>query len=530
MSQWGESGERETVAKQDQAAQDGGKHQSEGSLSERFAKALVSIDRQAPTLTYLGLGCWIAWNTIAFSGSFWLHETDNSNVTENLMLVHLLACFVTLSVIALFADKCSKWVAKNRATLAGGIIACLGTLLLCNARAEVFGTSFPHAGLTVLFTSGCVLSGAGTTMLFVRAAALFGTLAPHRALYRLAECTLFSIAAYFVLNGCPQPVAIAGFVALPLLGACLFCIRQRDVRGEKQVLSTPIKLTRKFWVLLLSIGLCSTALELIRAYVLISVPPVFAIDANIVSQLIEIPLMTAIMVTILLTKSRRDGFAKLYSIAACALTVLIVCIAMFSLNTPAVASLAWVVCTCYNLVVWAMLYYLVYQWRAGAVRIMTLGNAALSGGTLVASLLAMAYQASHISDGMMKGIIAIIGVAVLVDVLFVFSEKQINGMLLPVDEGGEDAAEGESASAGAAKQPGKWKLACEEVAKAAGLSARETEVFLSLARGRTAQEIAEREVVSIYTVRAHTRSIYAKLDVHSKKELTALVQKHVNEG
>ncbi len=37
-------------------------------------------------------------------------------------------------------------------------------------------------------------------------------------------------------------------------------------------------------------------------------------------------------------------------------------------------------------------------------------------------------------------------------------------------------------------------------------------------------------MVSIYTVRAHTRSIYAKLDVHSKKELTALVQKHVDEG
>ena len=42
--------------------------------------------------------------------------------------------------------------------------------------------------------------------------------------------------------------------------------------------------------------------------------------------------------------------------------------------------------------------------------------------------------------------------------------------------------------------------------------------------------IADREVVSIYTIRAHTRSIYAKLDVHSKKELTALVQKQVDQA
>ena len=292
------------------------------SASERFSTALASIDRQAPSLTYLGLGFWIAWNTIAFSGSFWLHETDNSNITENLMLVHLLACFITLLFVALFADRFSKWVAKNRTTFIGGLAAAVGTLLICNARNEVLGAAVPHFVLTMLFNSGCVLAGVGTTMLFVRAAALFGTLPPHRALYRLAECTLFSIAIYFVLNGCPQPIAIAAFIALPVIGAALFCIRRKDLRGEKQVLTTPVKLTRRFWVLLTSIGLCSTALELIRAYVLISVPPTFAIGANVVSQLIEIPLMIAIMAAVLLAKSRRDGFAKMYSIAACALTVL----------------------------------------------------------------------------------------------------------------------------------------------------------------------------------------------------------------
>ena len=382
------------------------------------------------------------------------------------------------------------------------------------------GAAVPHFALTLLFNSGCALAGVGTTMLFVRAAGLFGTLPPHRALYRLAECTLFSIAIYFVLKGCPQPIAVAAFIALPIMGASLFCIRRKDLRGEKQVLATPVKLTHRFWVLLASIGLCSTALELIRAYVLINVPPMFAIGANVVSQLIEVPLMIAIMAAVLLAKSRRDGFAKMYSVAACALTVLIVCIAMFSLNTPAVASGAWVVCTCYNMMVWAMLYYLVYQWRGGALRIVAFGNAALSGGTLVASLLAIAYQASHISESVMK---------VIIDVLFVFSEKQINGMLLPVDEGGANSAD-DASGIGAARQPGRWKLACEEVARAAGLSARETEVFLGLARGRTAQEIADREVVSIYTIRAHTRSIYAKLDVHSKKELTALVKKHVDQA
>ena len=67
---------------------------------------------------------------------------------------------------------------------------------------------------------------------------------------------------------------------------------------------------------------------------------------------------------------------------------------------------------------------------------------------------------------------------------------------------------------------------CEAIAHTAGLSTRESEVFLALARGWTAQEIAEHESLSIYTVRAHIRSIYAKLGVHSGKELRDLIRDH----
>ena len=88
---------------------------------------------------------------------------------------------------------------------------------------------------------------------------LSNTLPPRHVLYRLTECTLFSIATYFVLDGCPRHIAVAGFIALPLLGAALFRIRQGDMHCEKQVLGTPVKLTRKLWALLLSIGPRSTA-------------------------------------------------------------------------------------------------------------------------------------------------------------------------------------------------------------------------------------------------------------------------------
>ena len=102
-----------------------------------------------------------------------------------------------------------------------------------------------------------------------------------------------------------------------------------------------------------------------------------------------------------------------------------------------------------------------------------------------------------------------------------FSEKQINSLLLPIDETADTSEDVE----GGARESGQWDKKCAAVAARCQLSAREAEVMASLSRGRSAQEIADREVLSIYTVRAHTRSIYAKLDVHSKKELVEFIRK-----
>ena len=45
------------------------------------------------------------------------------------------------------------------------------------------------------------------------------------------------------------------------------------------------------------------------------------------------------------------------------------------------------------------------------------------------------------------------------------------------------------------------------------------QIMLLFAQGRSANWIAEDLVISKNTVRSHIRSIYTKLDVHSRKEL-----------
>ena len=64
---------------------------------------------------------------------------------------------------------------------------------------------------------------------------------------------------------------------------------------------------------------------------------------------------------------------------------------------------------------------------------------------------------------------------------------------------------------------------CRTLSDAYGLSKREAEVMELIARGWTGASISEKLFISENTTRTHTRRIYAKLGVHKKQELIALV-------
>lgn len=60
---------------------------------------------------------------------------------------------------------------------------------------------------------------------------------------------------------------------------------------------------------------------------------------------------------------------------------------------------------------------------------------------------------------------------------------------------------------------------CAEAAAEFGLSAREAEILLLIARGHTTNSMAEKLVISPYTVNTHIRHIYGKMQIHKRSEL-----------
>lgn len=84
------------------------------------------------------------------------------------------------------------------------------------------------------------------------------------------------------------------------------------------------------------------------------------------------------------------------------------------------------------------------------------------------------------------------------------------------------SASGSEAEASA--RQGRFRRQCEVVADRYMLSRREAEVLFLLAKGRNAAFIQEKLFISEGTARTHMRHIYAKLNVHSQKELMDLVE------
>ena len=63
-----------------------------------------------------------------------------------------------------------------------------------------------------------------------------------------------------------------------------------------------------------------------------------------------------------------------------------------------------------------------------------------------------------------------------------------------------------------------------------GLTPRQTEVLMLVARGYSMKSIEEQLVVSSHTVKAHVYGIYQKADIHSRQQLMAQIAQFEDDG
>ncbi|NHM16762.1 hypothetical protein GMI69_08875 [Eggerthellaceae bacterium zg-887] len=145
-------------------------------------------------------------------------------------------------------------------------------------------------------------------------------------------------------------------------------------------------------------------------------------------------------------------------------------------------------------------------------------------GTLAGLVAAIAEQ----QMAAVFGNAALIGFSILIVVLFSFSTAAapygIDMLTMPVESEDEDDDAGDEPQVSHA-----WKSACEQIASEGGLTPRESDVFMLLAKGRNAKVIERELFISIYTIKGHNNKIYRKLGVKSQQELIDMVESRRSE-
>ena len=99
---------------------------------------------------------------------------------------------------------------------------------------------------------------------------------------------------------------------------------------------------------------------------------------------------------------------------------------------------------------------------------------------------------------------------------------------------GQRAARGHQEQSDGVKQlvlnEEQYLSCCAAVGEASGFTPRELDMLPLLARGRSIAKVSATLCISENTAKTHIRSIYSKLEVHSKQELIDLITRQLDEG
>ena len=498
-----------------------------GSRGAKYAQGMRRLAEQWPYARYLGMGAWWAWIWLCYSatGLFALGpEGVFARQVGRMYLFSTPAIMVALVAAALLWRRVTPLLARRRVVVGVSLLGVAGTLLIGLA---------PLGSAWVLVDAGAILTGLGTSVLALKTGETYGTLGGREALTAGSVSLLLAAFLYFMGIGLPtlwQPFFIA---AMPLLGALLYVMPgdidpfpADDVALERGARRTPGMRT---YVHLVVAGVMVAATAgFAKGIATASVGDAeFATTGSVTTFCIFLAaLVICVMVnTGDIVHSVRRLYALLIILGVCIVFVSVFGVSLSYLGIG--KELLWMVFTC-------LMAYTAFRFGFPPVRAFGFGQAAYLGASAAAWGLGM--LCAPMLDSPMAHLI-LVGAMMLVIVLlfaFVFTDPDIKFIFTwrPRAADGDNAVSAQGAADAASAQltpggnvPSTGGTAASLEGRIAalparlGVSLREAQIMLLFAQGHSANWIADELVISKNTVRSHIRSIYTKLDVHSRREL-----------
>jgi len=515
----------------------------------------LALSQAWPGLRYLAMGAWAAWLFLISSGATWISDVEVNGMYPAYLMFIL---SITSSAVCFAATRAQSFFESflnNRTQqLAVALIAATGGIGIVLAGPYYLNVSWP-------FWVGTALVGVYSGVFSIKCGQVFGALSPRRVLvYALLSELIMVALSYAVLansifhpiSGGPPLAGILAIAFLPVISMYLVSLpnadseepeesgRSRDASARLSTASpTPTVDTapeskpsigdfpKILWKFLLVIFVFTLASETVRSYFLFSrLPAITYIDTILVLLL---RLTFAILFLIFALRARAKlNFSRIYLLSLVAVAVIIALLPLLQNYGTPLGALIGFVANIMNLLIWCLLAFVVFEKKVSPIMIFGYGRSALLLGQAVGWMLGI--WMLPLLTGTVWEFVCYLGLAfclLVVGVLF-FTEKQFDqlfGELLT----NQIYRRGLFQNNRSTKAQRPWIAACERAGSRVALSTREQEVFVLLASGRSPESIAKTLVLSLNTVRTHTRNIYTKFDVHSKTELVGCVEAILDE-
>lgn len=527
------------------------------------------IDEGLPFLKYLGFSFWVAWFGVAYNSVCWLTPTETTSTAVNdMFVISTLAHVVTLLAFALLYRRASGIVRRRTFVLASALVACAGCACVLLA-----GPLYVHS--RALFYVGSAFTGMGTATLCVNGGLLLCAHRPAAALRTLLSCELAACLIEYMVVGLPYVLSCAMFVAMPLLSALCYVVGNARPEPAAVAESSRLEPPREMWRLLVAtFVLCFTARVAEGFFTPGKTPGELGAEGAVTTFL---AVVCFVGVLIACAAARRSpSFAQLfYGMAGVILLALVTCCFVPSATSAGVIVAA-VAFQLLDVAMWCACTLIVYQSKTSATLVVSGMRAVLSAGVAVGAWVGGALCSTFGTLTLPVVVAAVLVLANVACAAFVFPRRHMRRLVAAIpdeddpsvtlaeEQGGSAAAPAsdadlptagansaapvsaptlsqagtvapassvadEQSAASAHRGHGRWKALCLQMADEAGLTEREKEVFVLLAKGRGSQSISDALTISLYTTRAHTRNIYAKLDVHSRHELSERVEGYVEQ-
>lgn len=474
------------------------------------------------TISFAGLGFYWAWLFLVFYSPVLLPDSETPGLAvQDIWMWSAWAHAITLLLSALLARRIGSLLEHKPIVLATSVIACAGTAMISLGYGSI--GSLPN--VVVLSLIGAVLSGVGTAWIVLMWGEIYSRIGARSSFFGIIASYVVSAALYFLVPVLSSQIAIVSVILLPAFSTLLVWFGgQREATGrDVHTRLAPKRFAPRTLLPLAAIFLYALCGEVLRGFATTSGERQ-SLDLMgmlyVAGGALGLVVLGALVAFIPAWRKANLGDLPGIRTALLVMAAGFLVTALFNVSffvAYAIFGAAFMIC---RALVWTYSAYITERLDVSALAVFGTSQGCFALAVVVGTPVVQGLTSTVLVGQTQWTMVALVAVfLIFASAVFIVNEKDLKTIwgMAAFPKGGEEVGKGDRSST-----MGIDPLLA--VKKNYGLSDREYEVALLLAKGRSLPFIQRELHIAKGTAQTHLSHIYRKLDVHNRQEFIDLVE------